>query len=126
MTGVIPKITIEGGPCAGKTTALSRISSWLLEHGYHPIIVPEAATCLINSGVQKDHPEFQDFVLQEIIKSEQIRENVAQSGHYTNPILIYDSAHMRGQAYVTKEEFATVLKRNGLNEVTARDSFTGR
>ena len=47
----ITKIVITGGPCAGKTTALSWIMNSFTEKGYVVLIVPETATELINGGV---------------------------------------------------------------------------
>ena len=41
---------ITGGPCAGKTTALSRIQRDLAHLGYTVLIVPETATALISAG----------------------------------------------------------------------------
>ena len=40
----ISKIVLTGGPCAGKTTALSMIEQKLTEKGYKVIIVTESAT----------------------------------------------------------------------------------
>lgn len=44
------KICVTGGPCAGKTTALSTINSYLSSRGFKVYIVPEAATLLMKSG----------------------------------------------------------------------------
>ena len=48
---VISKIVITGGPCAGKTTAMSWIQNAFTDLGYHVIFVPECATELINAGI---------------------------------------------------------------------------
>ena len=47
----VTKIVLTGGPCAGKTTALSYIQTHFTEKGYHVIIVPETATELILGGI---------------------------------------------------------------------------
>jgi len=47
----IEKIVITGGPCAGKTTAMSWIQNAFTELGYHVIFVPETATELITGGI---------------------------------------------------------------------------
>ena len=39
----ITKIVITGGPCAGKTTALSWIQNAFIEKGYAVLFVPETA-----------------------------------------------------------------------------------
>ena len=47
----ITKIVITGGPCAGKTTAMSWIQSNFTKMGYRVLFVPETATELITGGV---------------------------------------------------------------------------
>ena len=47
----IQKIVITGGPCAGKTTALSWIANDLPQKGYRVVFVPETATELIGGGI---------------------------------------------------------------------------
>ena len=45
------KIVLTGGPCAGKTTALSWINNYFSKRGYTVLFVPETATELISNGV---------------------------------------------------------------------------
>ena len=47
----ISKIVITGGPCAGKSTAMSWIRNAFSHRGYTVLIVPETATELITGGV---------------------------------------------------------------------------
>ena len=47
----IKKIVITGGPCAGKTTAMSWIQRHFTKQGYTVLFVPETATELITGGV---------------------------------------------------------------------------
>lgn len=54
----IYKICFTGGPCAGKTTALSLLNSQVDQLGFRPFIVPEAATLLMKSGFLIDNAEF--------------------------------------------------------------------
>ena len=44
----VHKIVVTGGPCGGKTTALSRIKIELSRLGYTVLVVPESATQLIS------------------------------------------------------------------------------
>ena len=48
---VIQKIVITGGPCAGKSTAMSWIRNAFTQRGYTVLIIPETATELITGGV---------------------------------------------------------------------------
>lgn len=41
---LIQKIVLTGGPCAGKSTAMSWIQNSFTERGYKVLIVPETAT----------------------------------------------------------------------------------
>ena len=47
----ISKIVITGGPCAGKSTAMSWIQNAFTQLGYTVLFVPETATELITGGV---------------------------------------------------------------------------
>ena len=47
----ITKIVITGGPCAGKTTAMSWIQNAFTQKGYMVLFVDETATELISGGV---------------------------------------------------------------------------
>lgn len=46
----ITRICLTGGPCAGKTTALTTLSLHLKQIGYRILVVPEAATILMKGG----------------------------------------------------------------------------
>ncbi len=46
----ITRICLTGGPCAGKTTALSTLSTVLTQMGFKILQVPEAATLLMKGG----------------------------------------------------------------------------
>ena len=63
----IYKIVLTGGPCAGKTTLISRINQIFTLKGYRIFTVNEVATELINNGLRPfgdcvDLETFQDFV----------------------------------------------------------------
>ena len=45
------KVLLTGGPCAGKTTILAKLTSHLDMKGYRVFSVPEAATMLASGGV---------------------------------------------------------------------------
>ena len=46
----IHKICLTGGPCAGKTTALTHLQHVLSQKGFRVFSVPEAATLLMKGG----------------------------------------------------------------------------
>lgn len=47
---VVKKLVLTGGPCAGKTTALARLATYLRHRGFRVFTVPEAATMLFTNG----------------------------------------------------------------------------
>ena len=49
MGNLIAKIVLTGGPCAGKTTTISRIEEHLIDRGYHVLVLNECATETIKS-----------------------------------------------------------------------------
>ena len=59
----ITKIVITGGPCAGKTTAMSWIQNAFTEKGYLVLFVSETATELSSGGAPwkytKNNKEYQ-------------------------------------------------------------------
>ena len=63
MGKLVGKIVLTGGPCAGKTTALSRIEQDLSENGYHVFVVGESATELIKGGIKPFGDKPFDLVL---------------------------------------------------------------
>lgn len=119
----IPRIVLTGGPCAGKTTAVSYMSNWCTEHGYVPLIVPEAATSLIGGGLNPLRAEFQKSILHHVLSQEQIFNDAAlalvQDGH--KPVLICDRGVCDQQAYMGSHAFRDLCTANGLTHVTVRD-----
>lgn len=121
----IKRIVITGGPCSGKTTALAAIAARCQELGYIPIILPEAATQLILSGLDPTRPEFQEYILRDIMHNERIRLDAVRAAGFTKVVFIYDRGKKDGEAYVGKEIFAAALAKVDLDVVTARDTYDG-
>ncbi len=51
MAPEITKIVITDGPCAGRTTVMSRLTEEFREREFRVLCVPEAATVLISCGI---------------------------------------------------------------------------
>ena len=66
----ISKIVLTGGPCAGKSTAMSWIQNEFEQKGYTVLFVSETATELILGGITpwgcKNVDEFQKYVMKTI------------------------------------------------------------
>ena len=127
MQQKIPKLVITGGPCGGKTSAITFLVKKLTELGYFPLIVPEAATSLINSGMSPFGGEvalrnFQEGVIDFITLHEsKAVDGAIQSGH-AKPVILCDRGYMDGRAYVSEEMFQSILNAKSLCVVSARDA----
>lgn len=127
MNKKIKKIVITGGPCAGKTTALSWIQTNFTNKGYRVLFVPETATELINGGICpwtcKSNLDFQKSILKLQLQKEQIFEDVAKSMDDEKILIVCDRGTMDGKAFIDKLEFQNILKTLNSNEIELRDNY---
>lgn len=124
----ITKIVMTGGPCAGKSTAMSWVQETFTKKGYVVLFVPETATELISSGVAPwtcgTNFDYQFCQARLQLAKEQVFEQAAQSMTQTQKVLVVcDRGLLDNKAYMTQEEFETVLEALHTNEVVARDSY---
>ncbi|CAG9325956.1 unnamed protein product [Blepharisma stoltei] len=124
----VPRICISGGPCAGKTTSLARLSLRLPEQGYKVFTVPEAATLLRSGGAMINMSNFDDtqkidFQLRLVklqLALEDIFTTIAEhSGG--KAIVICDRGVMDGAAYIPQDLWQALLDEMGLTKVHLRD-----
>ena len=123
-------IVITGGPCAGKTSALSYVCERLERAGFAAIAVPEAATDLILGGIAPwTCPSVLDFqtrviALQLAREAEALRrprkvgcgeESLASRG----TVIVCDRGVCDSRTYLSAEEFFRALDANGLDEARA-------
>ena len=128
MSKQIKKIALTGGPCAGKTTAIQEIEKEFTEKGYLVLIVPEAATILINSGVRPfgdfaiNTIEFQKQVIKLQLTLESIADEVANQSN--KPVIILcDRGVLDDKAYVTKKEWQQLLKEFKVKELDLMNRY---
>lgn len=120
---------LTGGPCSGKTTALSTIEQELSNRGYYVLVVPETATELIFSGIRPfgnsvSLLDFQEVVFRKQLFKEELYRNVACVNMMANKIvIIYDRGIIDNKSYITENEFKTLLAKFDMNEVEARDRY---
>ncbi|CAB4034118.1 Hypothetical predicted protein, partial [Paramuricea clavata] len=120
------RVALTGGPCAGKTTSQARICTFFENLGWKVFRVPEAATVLLGGGVKfKDlSPEqsfrFQENLLKTIIQLENTFFDLAEACNQ-NCLVICDRGVMDASAFLTKEQWQTLLKKNDWNNVKLRD-----
>ena len=124
----ITKIAITGGPCAGKSTALSWINEEFTKKGYKVLFIPETATELITGGVApwtcETDIDFQTAILKLQLAKEEIFEEVAQHLYDAQKVLIVcDRGTLDGKAYIEKHNFDKILNNLHLTETQLKDSY---
>ena len=123
----ITKIVITGGPCAGKTTAMSWIQNNFTAMGYAVLFVPETATELITGGVAPwtcgSNAEYQKCQMQLQLAKEKIFAQGAATMKQEKILIVCDRGALDNKAYMTDLEFACVLEALGCNEVELRDNY---
>ena len=126
----IYKICFTGGPCAGKTTALSLLMAQVEQLGFRSFLVPEAATLLMKAGFLIDNTEFTetDAILfqSSLMKTQIFLEDVTTDyagGTSNKPVVIFcDRGLMDGKAYVSETVWQGIMDENNWNEIYLRDS----
>ncbi len=123
----ITKVVITGGPCAGKSTALSWINNAFTSKGYKVLVVPETATEFITGGVAPwtcgTNEDYQKCQMTLQLEKERLFEYAASTMDAERILIVCDRGAMDNKAYMTEEEFAHVLQTVGRDEITLRDSY---
>ena len=123
----ISKIVITGGPCAGKTTAMSWIQKSFSQMGYTVLFVPETATELILGGVAPwtcgTNADYQKCQLELQIEKEKIFEQAAETMSAEKILIVCDRGVLDNKAYMSEAEFAQTIEYIGANEVELRDNY---
>lgn len=124
----IYKIAITGGPCSGKSTALSWLQSDLRKKGFMVMFVPETATELILGGISfetiDENFNFEKYIMQLQLDKERIFEDAAKHiVGYDKIIIVCDRGVMDAKAYMNELDFKHCLKALNTNEIALRDSY---
>lgn len=123
----ITKIVITGGPCAGKTTAMSWIQSNFTKMGYTVLFVPETATELITGGIAPwtcgSNVDYQKCQMKLQLEKEKIFAQGAATMPVQKVLIVCDRGALDNKAYMTDLDFACVLESLGCNEVELRDNY---
>ena len=123
----IIKICVTGGPCAGKSTALSYIQNEFTQKGYGVLFVPETATELILGGIAPwtmENENFQETLLKLQLYKEKLYEESAKKLYKNKKVLIVcDRGALDGKAFSTDLEFENMLNKMDLTENFLRDNY---
>ena len=123
----ITKIVITGGPCAGKSTAMSWIQNAFTQMGYTVLFVPETATELITGGVAPwtcgTSGEYQKCQLRLQLDKEKVFEQAAKTMDTSKILIVCDRGALDNKAYMDGLEFAQMLEYFGTNVIELRDNY---
>ena len=123
------KIVFTGGPCAGKTTAISSVADKLREKGYTVFCVPEAATMIFSAGGDLDLRNYTEYEAQKfqyllmcLQKSlEDIYQELALLNRNKKCVVLCDRGVMDGSAYLSSDQWQTLIDEWGVDVVRMRD-----
>lgn len=121
------KIVITGGPCAGKSTAMSWIQNAFTQMGYAVLFVPETATELISGGIAPwtcgTNIDYQKCQMMLQLEKEKIFEQGAHTMKTEKVLIVCDRGMLDNKAYMSESEFSEVLASLNTNEVELRDNY---
>lgn len=123
----ISKIVITGGPCAGKSTALSWIQQELSKIGYTVLVIPETATEFISGGVAPwtcgTNVDYQKIQMKLQMKKEELFLIAANTMPKDKIIIVCDRGLLDNRAYMNESEFNEVLEEINDTEASLRDQY---
>jgi len=126
-TPEITKIVITGGPCAGKSTAMSWIQNAFMQMGYAVLFVPETATELMTGGVTPwtcgTNMDYQKCQMQLQIEKEKIFCLAAATMSADRVLIVCDRGALDNKAYMSDQDFEDILSSLDMNEVELRDNY---
>ena len=114
MSNPVHRIVLTGGPCGGKTTALSHITDRFKSLGYNVYVVPETATTFILGGVnigelaEDQYVRFQTALTRTQMAMEDSFLELARAA--SRPALVvYDRGTMDASAFMSPVMWQAVL-----------------
>jgi len=106
-------IVLTGGPCAGKTTALSKINEFASGFGYKVISVPETATEIISAGIAPG-PLMSVDDFQRLLMSMQLDKyrlyNKAAEMIGGKTLVVHDRGLLDSKAYMSLQAWQELLQ----------------
>lgn len=115
----IYKIVITGGPCAGKTTAMTTIENTFSAKGYAVLRVPETATELITGGitpVNVGSEQFQQHLIKLQLYKEEMFVSAAKFLENDKILILLDRAAMDNKGYMEYDAFCRIISNINMTE----------
>jgi len=123
MGSLVAKIVLTGGPCAGKTTTISRIEEHLTNKGYHVLVLNECATEMIKGGIRPFGEnavsvyDFQNEILNlQLYKEKRYKDIINKLPENSKCIILSDRGVIDNKAYLGQELFDKLLDENNVKE----------
>lgn len=118
------RIVLTGGPCSGKTTAMSHISDRLRSLGFNVYIVPEAATMLILGGIPLLEGDVLSKQLDLVRLQKTLEDSFFNEAHRSGKpsVILCDRGTMDNKAFVSPEMWDDFLAAQDDSLVELRDS----
>ena len=115
----VVRIALTGGPCAGKSSALSHLCRAATEEGFDVLTAPEVATLFFNCGYQFPSPNSPTFEEQKLEFQKQnlelqlgleksVNALAASTGRPT--IVVFDRGMMDPKAYLSAERWEQAVR----------------
>ncbi|XP_041977316.1 TRPL translocation defect protein 14 isoform X3 [Aricia agestis] len=124
---IVYKLVLTGGPCGGKTTGQSRLSTFFENLGWKVFRVPETATVLLSGGIKfadlspDEAVKFQENLLKTMIQIENTFFELGRTCQ-RNCLIICDRGAMDASAFISKETWESMLHANNWHSVELRDN----
>ena len=123
------KIVFTGGPCAGKTTLIEKVTEYLKEKDCEVLILPEAATKIFGIGVRYDMinniDNFQKIIFDAQKAQEDLVDFILKLNQNSDKkyIIIYDRGVLDNKAYFDSHVGFDNLLKNECSEIDFLDSY---
>ena len=125
---LVAKVCLTGGPCGGKSTALSKIEQTLTDKGYKVFVIDEVATRYINSGIKPfgddaiSMIDFEELILREQILAEQSFEKASQLLD-KKCVILCDRGVFDIKSFISNKDFDYLLKKHNLSKIDLMDHY---
>ena len=118
------RIVLTGGPCAGKTTAMARLSGFLQERGFRVYTVPEMATLLFTNGVAFSDLDKGALAMQQaVLKGQTTLEDgfrKVAAATRAPAVVLCDRGALDGKAYISDDLWREVAYNTPSHSINER------
>jgi len=126
-------IVLTGGPCSGKSSSLAYLTEKLSDYGFMVFIIPETATLITNSGIDrrkmdrtKQVSAYEEAIFDMQIAFEEIyKDTVMKVFPDKKKVILLDRGIMDIKAFMPEKDFSDILKRKKITEMELRDRYSG-